>query len=132
LWNKTSKAGSNKEATVRHPKISIASNAVTTGILAALTVLFITFNNLGCYFVALGFLLFTLYYCHRLYTKLWLYNGGKPLSEEKKRKREQMRRQGRDYKRYNLYHRLYRFADATEDEYQAEKTRETLKKLKKK
>jgi hypothetical protein len=78
------------------------------------------------------FLLLTLFWSHRLYSKLWLYNWGKPLSEEKKRRREQMRRQVRDYKRYNLYHVWYRFADATEDEYQAEKAKETLKKLKRK
>jgi len=34
----------------------------------------------------------------------------------------------RDYQRYNLYNRLYRFADATEVEYQAEKAKKELKK----
>jgi hypothetical protein len=31
--------------------------------------------------------------------------------------------------RYNLYHRWYRFVDATEEEYQAEKAKEKLKKI---
>jgi hypothetical protein len=35
----------------------------------------------------------------------------------------------RNYQRYNLYNRLYRFADATEDEYQAQKAKEKLKKI---
>jgi hypothetical protein len=117
---------------MRHPKISIATSAVITGVLAVLTVLFLSFNTFGGYFGAFMFLMLTLYWSHRLYSKLWLYNWGKPLSEEKKRKREQMRHQARNYKRYNLYHVWYRFADATEDEYQAEKANEALKKLKKK
>jgi ABC-type transport system involved in cytochrome bd biosynthesis fused ATPase/permease subunit len=117
---------------MRHPKISIASSAVATGILAAITVLFLTFNTPVGYGAGLMFFLLTLFWVHRLYTKLWLYNGGKPLSEEKKHKREQLRYQVRDYKRYNLYHVWYRFADATEDEYQAEKAKEALKKLKRK
>lgn len=54
---------------------------------------------------------------------------GTPLSEQKKQKRAQYRKQMRNYQRYNLYHRLYRFADATENEYQAEKAKERLKKI---
>jgi hypothetical protein len=33
-----------------------------------------------------------------------------------------------NYQRYNVYSRLYRFADATEVDYQAEKAKEELKK----
>jgi hypothetical protein len=117
---------------MRHPKTSIIISAATTGVWAALTVLFLTFNTLGCYIIAVMFLMLTLYSGHRLRIRLMLYNWGKPLTEEQKCKREQMRRQVRDYNRYSLYHRLYLFADVTEDEYQAEKVKETLKKLKKK
>jgi hypothetical protein len=117
---------------MRHPKTFIAIDAVTTGIWATLTVVFLTFNTLGCYIIAVMFLLLTLYYIHRVRMRLMLYNWGRPLTEEQKCKREQLRRQVRDYKRYNLYHRLYLFADVTEDEYQAEKAQEALKKLKRK
>jgi hypothetical protein len=116
---------------MRHRKSSIASSAVATAILAGITVLFLSFNTPVGYGAGLMFFLLTLLWTHRLYTKLWLYNWGKPLSEDKKRKREQLRHQVRDYKRYNLYHVWYRFADATEDEYQAEKAKEQLKKLRK-
>jgi len=69
-----------------------------------------------------------LYYFYRI---LWLHNSGRPLSEEKKHKRDQYRKQIHNYQRYNLYNRLYRFADATEDEYQAERAKEKLKKIRK-
>jgi hypothetical protein len=54
---------------------------------------------------------------------------GHPLSIEQKRKRERYRQQMGDYQRYNLYNRLYRFADATEEEYQAQKAKETIRKI---
>jgi ABC-type transport system involved in cytochrome bd biosynthesis fused ATPase/permease subunit len=114
---------------MRHPKTFIAIDAVITGIWATLTVFFLTFGTLGCYIIAVMFLMLTLYSLHRLRIRLSLYNWGRPLTEAQKHRREQLRQQGRDYKRYNLYHRLYRFADATEDEYQAEKAKERLKKL---
>jgi uncharacterized protein (DUF1499 family) len=59
---------------------------------------------------------------------LWLRNGGRSLSREKKLKREQYRKQMGNYQRYNVYSRLYRFADATEIDFQAEKAKEELKK----
>ncbi len=75
-------------------------------------------------------LFLTLFVAHRLYRKLWLYNWGKPLPDQKRQKREQYRRQAGNYPRYDIHNRLYRFADLTELDYQAEKSQEALKKLK--
>jgi len=83
----------------------------------------------------LGYVLSTLFFsfsCYAVYYLcriLGLHNGGRHLSEEKKRKNEQYRKQMRNYQRYNLYHRLYLFADATEAEYQAEKANQTIKRI---
>ncbi len=132
LLNKSSKANATIKQHMRHPKISIITSAIITGISAALMLLFLTFNSIGGYVLVIPFALLTLYWGHRLYTKLWLYNWGKPLSEEKKHRREQLRSQVRACGRFNLYHVWYRFADATEEEYQAKKNQKALRKLKRK
>ncbi|MCL5949811.1 MAG: hypothetical protein M1490_04980 [Candidatus Bathyarchaeota archaeon] len=75
------------------------------------------------YAFSIPFFLCSCYCIYYFYRILWLHNGGRPLSAEKKQKQEQHRKQMHNYQRYNLYNRLYRFADATEDEYQAEKTK---------
>jgi hypothetical protein len=113
----------------RYKKISIAINTAFLAVWIIFTALCLTFNTIAGYFLSALFLGLSGYGGYYLYRILWLYNWGRPLSEDKKRKRDQMRKQMQNYKRYNLYHRLYRFADATEDEYQAEKTKEILKKI---
>jgi hypothetical protein len=107
----------------RHKRLSLA---VWIGLTAA------RLNNehLAGYILSAVFFAFSLYGAYYFYRILWLHNRGRPLSKEKKLKREQHRKQMRGYQRYNLYHRLYRFADATEEEYQAQKAKETLKKIK--
>ena len=84
-----------------------------------------TLEGYGLSAVFFGLSSYPAYYFYRL---LWLHNWGRPLSEEKKRKVEQFRRQGRDYQRNNLYNTLYRFADSTEIEYESEKAKEELRK----
>ena len=56
------------------------------------------------------------------------FTTGDDPSQKKKRKIEQIQRQWHEYQRHHIYHRIYRFADATEIEYQAEKAKEELKK----
>jgi hypothetical protein len=73
--------------------------------------------------------MFFSYEIYRLYLKIKLYNRGRPLSEEQKKLREGYRRQRRNYGRYNLYNTWYRFADATEHEYLAEKLHERFKRV---
>jgi hypothetical protein len=75
--------------------------------------------------VLFGFSGYVGYYFYRIW---WLHNGGRPLSNKKERKRNQYQRQMQDYQHYSLYNRLYRFGDATELEYQAEKAEKELKK----
>jgi hypothetical protein len=115
-----------------YPKLSIIFNGFFLTIWVTITVICFRMNTVVGYLLGLGFFGLSCYGAYYFYRVLWLHNWGRPLSEEKKRKRDQMRRQMRDYQRYNLYHRLYRFADATEDEYQAEKVQEVLKKIKRK
>jgi hypothetical protein len=113
---------------MRKPKLSIAVNATCLAVWIGATVLCLTLNTLVGYILSAVFFAFSLYGGYYFYRILWLYNWGRPFSEEKKRKREQLRKQMHDYQRYNLYHRWYRFADATEEEHQTEKVKEALKK----
>ncbi len=116
---------------MRHKKaaLSIAINALCLAIWIGLTALFLTMNTIVGYILSAVFFAFSLYGGYYFYRILWLHNMGRPLTEEKKQKLQQYRKQMRNYQRYNLYNRLYRFADATEEEYQAQKTKETLKKI---
>jgi len=116
---------------VRHKKaaLSLTLNALCLALWIGITIVFLSMNTpVGYIFSAVFFAIscYSIYYFYRI---LWLHNGGRPLSEQKKQKREQYRKQMHNYQRYNLYHRLYRFADATENEYQAEKVRKTAKKI---
>jgi hypothetical protein len=117
---------------MRRPKTSIALSCFSVAICAALTVLGLSFGTFAGYFLAAMFLGIGAYEAYRLHRKLWLYNRGRPLSAEKKKKLEQYRSQMRDHQRYNLHHVWYRFADATEHEYLAEKAKRTMKRLKRK
>jgi hypothetical protein len=109
-------------------KLQIAMNGLTLAICLSIAVVFLLMNTILGYVFSAVFMGCScyagLYFCR----SLWLYNWGRPLSEEKKQKRERYRKQMRDYQRYNLYNRLYRFGDATEVEYQVEKAKEELKK----
>jgi hypothetical protein len=109
--------------------LSIAINALCLIIWVGLTVAFLTTNTLIGYIMSIVFFVISLYGGYYFYRILWLHNWGHPLSTDQKRKREQFRRQMGDYQRYNLYNRLYRFADETEEEYQNQKNQETLKKI---
>jgi hypothetical protein len=116
---------------VHHKKaaLSITVNAFCLALWIGITIVFLSMNTpVGYVFSAIffGISCYSIYYFYRI---LWLHNGGRPLSAEKKQKRDQHRKQMRNYQRYNLYNRLYRFADATENEYQAEKAKERLKKI---
>jgi len=109
-------------------KLSIALSGLCLAIWLPLAVFFLLMNTILGYILSAVFFGFSCYVGYYFYRTLWLHNWGRPLSDEKKRKREQYRKQMRDYQRYNLYNRLYRFADATEVEYQAEKAKKELKK----
>jgi hypothetical protein len=111
-----------------YPKLTIALSGLCLAIWLPVAVVFLLMNTIIGYVLSAIFFVFSCYVGYYFYRVLWLHNWGRPLSEEKKRKREQYRKQMRDYQRYNLYSRLYRFADATEVEYQAEKVKEKLKK----
>jgi hypothetical protein len=117
---------------MRYAKLSIALNALCLALWIGLTAIFLTMNTIAGYMMSAAFFAISCYGGYYFYRTLWLHNGGHPLSEEKKRKREQIRKQMRNYQRYNLYHRLYLFADATEEEYQAEKVNQSLKLIRKK
>lgn len=114
----------NKKAT-----LSLTINTLFLAIWISVTIVLLKMNTIAGYFFSVAFFALSFYGVYYFYLILWLHNGGRPLSEEKKQKREQYRRQMRNYQRYNLYHRLYRFADTTEDEYQAKKAKEALKKI---
>jgi hypothetical protein len=109
-------------------KLPIAMNGLFLAIWLLIAVVFLLTNTILGYVLSAVFFVFSCYTGYYFYRIMWLHNWGRPLSEEKKQKREQYRKQMRDYQRYNLYNRLYRFGDATEVEYQAEKTKEELKK----
>ena len=108
-------------------KLNIVLSALCLAIWLPTAFVFLlmnTFLGYGLSTIFFGFSCYTFYY---LYRKLWLNNSGHDLSEDKKRKREQYKKQMNNYQRYNLDNRLYRFADATELEYQTEKANEQLK-----
>ena len=109
--------------------LNIAINIFILTLTLSLTVVFLIENTLAGYIFGGLFLGLSCLSGHFFYHIFWIHNWGRPLSEEKKRKREQYRRQMRDYQGYNLYHRLYRFADSTEIEYQAQKAREEIEKI---
>jgi O-antigen/teichoic acid export membrane protein len=111
-----------------YKKLNMVVNGLCLGICLLTAVVFLLTNTILGYVVSALFFVFSCYTGYYFYRIMWLRNWGRPLSEEKKRKREQYRKQMRDYQRYNIYNRLYRFADATEIEYQAEKAKEELKK----
>jgi hypothetical protein len=111
-----------------YKKLIIALSGLCLAIWLPIAVVFLLMNTIVGYVVSAVFFGFSCYIGYYFYRILWLYNWGRPLSEEKNRKRERYRKQMHDYQRYNLYSRLYRFADATEVEYQAEKAKEELKK----
>jgi hypothetical protein len=115
---------------MRHKKamLSITVNGAFVIACVGLTIIFLIPNTPIGYILSTIFFVFSLYGGYYFYRILWFHNCGHPLSIEQKRKREQYRQQMRDYQRYNLYNRLYRFADATEEEYQAQKAKETLRK----
>jgi hypothetical protein len=116
---------------MRHKKavLSISINGAFLIAWVGLTIIFLISNTLIGYILSTIFFVISLYGGYYFYRILWLHNWGRPLSIEQKRKREQYRQQMRDYQRYNLYNRLYRFADATEEEYQAQKAKEALRKI---
>ena len=108
-------------------KLNIILSGLCLAIWLPIAVVFLFMNTLlgyGLSTIFFGFSFYTFYY---LYRKLRLHKSGQNLSEEKKRKKEQYRKQMHNYQRYNLDNRLYRFADATELEYQTEKAKEQLK-----
>lgn len=108
--------------------INLIAHGVTLAICTIVAVAFFLTSTLIGYVVGAVFFVFSLFEVYFFCLKLWLYNGGKPLSEAQIKKREQYSRQMRDYQRYNLYNRWYRFGDEAEAEYQAEKAKEELKK----
>jgi hypothetical protein len=115
-----------------HHKKSTLSIIINGAALIAwiiLTIICLIPNTVIGYILSIIFFVFSLYGGYYFYHILWLHNWGHPLSVEQKRKRQQYRQQMRDYQRYNLYNRLYRFADATEEDYQAQKAKETLEKI---
>jgi hypothetical protein len=113
---------------MRHRKamLSITVNGAFLIAWVGLTIIFLTLNTPIGYILSTIFFVLSLYGGYYFYRILWLHNWGHPLSIEQKRKREQYRQQMQDYQRYNIYNRLYRFADVTEEEYQAQKAKETL------
>jgi hypothetical protein len=111
-----------------YQKLNIALSGLCLAIWLPIAVIFLLTNTILGYVLSAVFFGFSCYVGYYFYRILWFHNWGRPLSEEKKRKRDQYRKQMGDYQRYNLYNRLYRFADATEVEYQAEKAKEELKK----
>lgn len=111
-----------------HQKLDIALSGLCLAIWLPSTIVFLTANTIYGYILSAVFFGLSCYVGYYVYLKLWLHNRGRPLSEQKKRKMEQVQRQWGGYQRNHIYHRIYRFADATEIEYQAEKAKEELKK----
>jgi hypothetical protein len=111
-----------------YQKLNIVLSGLCLAFWLPLAVVFLLMNTFLGYVLSAVFFGFSCYVGFYFYRILWLHNWGRPLSEEKKQKRDQYRKQMRGYQRYNLYNRLYRFADETEVEYQAEKAKEELKK----
>ena len=111
-----------------YQKLSIVISGLCLAIWLPMAVVFLLMDTLLGYVFSALFFGFSCYVGYYFYRLLWLHNWGRPLSEEQKLKREQYRKQMRDYQHFNLYSRLYRFADATEVDYQAEKAEEELKK----
>jgi len=111
-----------------HQKLNIALSGLCLAIWLPIAIVFLLANTISGYFLSALFFGLSCYVGYYFVLNLWLHNWGRPLSEQKKRKMEQVQRQWHNYQRYHLYHRIYRFADATEIEYQAEKAEEELKK----
>ena len=111
-----------------HNKLQIAINGLTLAICLSLAVVFFLVNTVLGYIISALLFGFSFYAGLYFYRILWLHNWGRPLSEEKKLKLKQYQKQMGDYQRYNLYNRIYRFADATELDYQVEKAKEEQKK----
>jgi hypothetical protein len=111
-----------------YQKLNIALSGLCLAIWLPIAFVFLLMNTVIGYVLSAVFFVFSCYVGYYFYHILWLHNWGQPLSDEKKRKREQYRKHMHDYQRYNLYSRLYRFADATDVEYQAKKTKEKIKK----
>ena len=109
---------------MRYHKTIIATNILFLAITLTVAITFLTINTAIGYILSAVFFGASCYVGYYFYRLLWLHKWGRPLTEEKKLKREQYRKQMRDYQRYNLYNRIYRFADATEEEYQAGKAKQ--------
>jgi hypothetical protein len=124
-----SKAGTNyKPSMKKSQKLNAALSIIFLAIWLPLGFVFLLINSILGYVVSVvlfGFSGYVGYYFYRIW---WLHNRGQPLSKEKERRRDQYRRQMRDYQHYNMYNRLYRFGDVTELEYQAEKAEKELNK----
>lgn len=108
-------------------ELIIAMNILTLAIFLPTAVVFLKVNTTIGYIMSAVFFGFSCYVGYYFYLLLWFHR--RPLSEEKIRKREQWRKQVWDYQRYNIYNRLYRFGDLAEEEYPAEKARETAKRV---
>ena len=111
-----------------YQKLNLAISGLCLAIWLPIAVVFLLMNTFLGYVLSTLFFSFSCYAVYYLCRILGLHNGGRHLSEERKRKNEQYRKQMRNYQRYNLDNRLYRFADATELDYQTEKAKEQLKK----
>jgi hypothetical protein len=112
---------------MRHQKLNIALSGLCLAIWVPLAAVFLLMNTVLGYIMSAVFFSFSAYVGYYFYRILWFHNWGRPLSEEKK-KIELYRKQMNNYQRFNLYTRLYLFADASEVEYQAEKNKKQLKK----
>ena len=111
-----------------HQKLDIILSGLCLAIWLPSAVFFLLANTIYGYIGSAALFGLSCYVGYYFILRLWLYNWGRPLSEKKKRKMEQVQRQWHDYQRNHIYHRIYRFADATEIEYQTEKVKEELKK----
>ena len=113
---------------MEHQKLDIALSGLCLAISLPIAIVFLFANTILGYVASAALFGLSCYVGYYFILRLWLYNWGRPLSEEKKRKIEQIQRQWHEYQRHHIYHRIYRFADATEIEYQAEKAKKELKK----
>lgn len=111
-----------------YQKLNVALSIFCLAIWLPLGFVFLLMNTILGYVVSGVLFCFSGYVGYYFYRIWWLHNRGRPLSEEKKQKRTQNKKQMQDYQHYNMYNRLYRFGDVTELEYQAKKTEEELKK----
>lgn len=102
----TSKARVFINKVMGYQKLNIALSSLCLAIWLPLAVIFLLMSTILGYVLSAVFFGFSCYAGYYLYRILWLRNWGRPLSEEKKRKIEQYRKQMRDYQRYNLYSRL--------------------------